>query len=91
VRDAALGLMNHALYGKGGTSAGRGTLVIHYRPTLYTWGPIYKISDDNLNDYLTIMPKLQLTYDGRLVCKTSHEERKALRYDLLAKSQDCRK
>ena len=28
-------------------------------------------------DYLTIMPKLRSTYDGRLVYKTSHEEHKA--------------
>ena len=34
-------------------------------------------------DYLTIMPKLRSTYDGRLICKTSYEERKAL---LLSKS-----
>jgi len=37
-------------------------------------------------DYLTIMPKLRLTYDGRLIYKTSHEGRKAfLWYDSLAK------
>jgi len=37
-------------------------------------------------DYLTIMPKLRSTYDGRLVYKTSYEGRKAfLRYDSLAK------
>ena len=36
-------------------------------------------------DYLTIMPKLRSTYDGRLIYKTSHEGRKAfLRYDSLA-------
>ena len=34
-------------------------------------------------DYLTIMPKLRSTYDGRLIYKTSYEERKAL---LLSKS-----
>jgi len=46
------------------------------------WGPIYKISYDNL----TIMPKLRSTYDERLIYKTSCEGRKAiLRYDLLAK------
>jgi len=40
-------------------------------------GPIYKIY------YLTIMPKLRSTCDGRLICKTSYKERKAfLRYDL---------
>ena len=32
-------------------------------------------------DYLTIMPKLRSTYDGRLICKTSYKECKAfLRY-----------
>ena len=37
-------------------------------------------------DYLTIMPKLRSTYDGRLIYKTSYEGRKALlRYDSLAK------
>ena len=37
-------------------------------------------------DYLTIMPKLRSTYDGRLIYKTSYEVRKAfLRYDSLAK------
>ena len=34
-----------------------------------SWGPIYKISYDNL----TIMPKLRSTYDGRLIYKTSCE------------------
>ena len=34
------------------------------------------------DDYLTIMPKLRSTCDGRLICKTSYKERKAfLRYD----------
>ena len=28
-------------------------------------------------DYLTIMPKLGSTYDGRLIYKTSYHERKA--------------
>jgi len=37
-------------------------------------------------DYLTIMPKLRSTYDGRLIYKTSYEGRKALlMYDSLAK------
>jgi len=46
-------------------------------------GPIYKISYDNL----TIMPKLRSTYDGRLICKTSYEERKDfLMCNSLAKS-----
>jgi len=36
-------------------------------------------------DYLTIMPKLRSTYDGRPIYKTSYEGRKAfLRYDSLA-------
>ena len=38
-------------------------------------------------DYLTIMPKLRLTYDRRLIHKTSYEGRKAfLGYNSLAKS-----
>jgi len=38
-------------------------------------------------DYLTIMTKLRSTYDGRLIYKTSYEERKDfLRYDSLAES-----
>ena len=37
-------------------------------------------------DYLTTIPKLRLTYDGRLIYKTSCEECKIfLRYDSLAK------
>jgi len=37
-------------------------------------------------DYLTIMPTLRSTYDGRLIYKTSHKGRKAfLRYNSLAK------
>ena len=36
-------------------------------------------------DYLTIMPKLRLTYNGRLIYKTSYERRTPfLRYDSLA-------
>ena len=36
-------------------------------------------------DYLTIMPKLRSTYDGRLIYKSSYEGRKAfLGYDSLA-------
>jgi len=35
------------------------------------------------------MPQLRSTYDGRLIYKTSYEERKAfLSYDSLALSQD---
>jgi len=38
-------------------------------------------------DYLTTMPKLRSTYDGRLIYKTSYEERKAfLMCNSLAKS-----
>ena len=52
---------------------------------LHRRSQIYNISYDNL----TIMPKLQSTYDGRLIYKTSHKESKAfLWYDSLAKSQD---
>jgi len=48
-----------------------------------SWGQIYKISYDNI----TIMPKSQSTYDGRLIYKTSYEAHKAfLGYDLPAKS-----
>ena len=37
-------------------------------------------------DYLTIMPKLRSTYDGRLIYKTSYEGRNAFRrYDSLAR------
>ena len=37
-------------------------------------------------DYLTVMPKLRSTYDGRLIYKTSNEELKAfLRHDSPAK------
>jgi len=37
-------------------------------------------------DYLTTMPKLQSTYDGRRIYETSYEGRKAiLGYDSLAK------
>ena len=40
-------------------------------------------------DYLTIVPKLRSTYDGRLVYQTSNEEREAfLKKDFRAKSQD---
>ena len=39
-----------------------------------------------LYDYLTIMPTLRLTYDKRLIYKTSYKEPKAfVRYDSLAK------
>jgi len=38
-------------------------------------------------DYLKLMRKLRSTYDGRLIYKTSYEERKAfLKYNSLAKS-----
>jgi len=40
-------------------------------------------------DYLTIMPKLRSTYDGRLIYKTSYEELKAfLRHDSPAELYD---
>ena len=41
-------------------------------PPSYSWGLIYKISYDNL----TIIWKFRLTCDGRLIYKTSYEERK---------------
>jgi len=45
---------------------------------------MYKLS----YDYLTIMPKLQSTYDGRQVYKISYGECGAVfRYDSLEKSQ----
>jgi len=48
-------------------------------------GLVYKTSYESY-DYLTIMPKLRSTYDGRLVYKTPHEESRAFhRYDSLAK------
>jgi len=48
--------------------------------------PVYKIY------YLTIMPKLRSTCDGRLICKTSYKECKAfLRYDLFTTHlQSCK-
>jgi len=42
--------------------------------SMINWRPIYKISYDYLN---TVMPKLQLTYDGRRVYKSSYEGREA--------------
>ena len=52
-------------------------------------GPdLQKISRQSY-DYLTIMPKLRSTYDGRLVYDTPYEERRAfLSHDSAAKSQD---
>ena len=54
--------------------------------------PVTRLGPDLQNilrqsyDYLTIMPKLRSTYDGRLIYKTSYEGRKVfLRYDSLAK------
>jgi len=51
--------------------------------------PIYKISYDNL----TIMPKLRLTYDERLIYKTAYELWKAFcRYESLAiPHHECRR
>ena len=47
-----------------------------------SWGAIYKNILRQSYDYLTIIPKLRSTYDGRLIYKTSYEERKDfLRYD----------
>ena len=44
------------------------------------------VSSSDVGDYLTVMPKLQSTYDGRLIYKTSYEGRKAfLKYDSLTK------
>jgi len=52
---------------------------------MYTRGPIYKTSYDNL----TIVPKLRSTYDRCLIYKTSYEGHKAfLRYNSLAKSSE---
>jgi len=48
-------------------------------------GMIYKISYGNL----TIVPELRSIDDGRLICQTSYEERRAfLRYDSLGKSSE---
>ena len=63
----------------------------HVRPSgvLSCWpdgqGPDLQNILRQSSDYLTIMPKLRSTYDGRLIYKTSYEGRKAfLRYDSLA-------
>ena len=40
------------------------------------WGLIYSISFH----FLTIMPKLRSTYDGRLIYQTSYEERKMVQF-----------
>jgi len=44
-------------------------------------GAIYKIS----YDYLTIMPKLRSTYDGRLIYQTSYNEWKAFQVRFTSK------
>ena len=50
--------------------------------------PLYQISHAKLTT-LMIMPKLWLTYRGRIIYKTPYEDRRAfLRYDSLAKLQD---
>ena len=50
-----------------------------------TWARFTKYPTTSY-DYLTIMPELRLTYDGRLIYKTCYEGSKAfLRYDSLAK------
>jgi len=70
-----------------GVGSGQGCLVRTCGRVV--WGLINKISYDSLNDYLTIMPKLRSSYDGRLIYKTSHEGRKAfLGYDSLAEMYD---
>ena len=51
-----------------------GFVIFNFLPV---WGPIYKISSDNLMIYLTIMPKLRSTYDRRVIYKTFHKRRKA--------------
>ena len=47
-----------------------------------TWGLIYKISHAiwQSYDYLTIMPNLRSTYDGRLIYQTSYEKHSANSY-----------
>jgi len=58
-----------------------------YRDFVLFWPDL-----QNILRQFTVMPQLQLTYDGCLIYQKSFEERKAfLRYDLLAKSQDCRR
>jgi len=53
------------------------TVVGRTKMTIFdTWGPIYKISYDNLMLTLTIMPKLRSTYNIRLIYKTSYNYRK---------------
>jgi len=44
--------------------------------TPYLWPDLQNILRQSY-DYLTIMPTLRSTYDGRLICKTSYEECKA--------------
>jgi len=57
------------------------------RLTIISQGPDLQNILRQSYDYLTIMPKLRSTYDGRLRYKTSYEEGKDfLRYDSLAKS-----
>ena len=36
-----------------------------------------RLSSHPFYDYLTIMPQLRSTYDGRLIYQTSYEERRA--------------
>jgi len=45
-------------------------VTLTFEGVLLSRGPIYKI----YYDYLTIMPKLRSTYDGRLIYKTAYNE-----------------
>ena len=45
-------------------------VTLTFEGVLLSRGPIYKIS----YDYLTIMPKLRSTYDGRVIYKTAYNE-----------------
>ena len=59
----------------------------HCNPVAVDLGPDLQNILRQSYDYLAIMPNLRSTYDGRLIYKTSYEERKAFHtYDLVAKS-----
>jgi len=64
-------------------------LLVFHHPSLFHsrgLGPDLQNILRQSYDYLTIMPMLRSTYDGRLIYKTSYEGSKAiLRYDSLAK------
>ena len=52
--------------------------------TYQCWPPLQLDSSRHSYDYLTTMPKIRSTYDGRPIYETSYEERKAfLRHDSL--------